>query len=482
MTRLMLCVAMLGLPLSAAAQTTPPTPPVPAPARPVLRAPIVQVPRVVIAPDLMEPFIEDAMRAARESLATVDLQALSEQALGQGQEALVEARRAMEDMQGQLDVLGVRGADGDYSLGLSLLSRRQYDQAIVRFDRVVAQKSARADGALYWKAYAQYRMAKSDEALATIGQLRKEFAQSRYLADARALEADARKSAGQPVNPATLDDDEIKLLAIQGIQNSDPERAVPLLEGVLSATNSLAVKKRALYVLALGNHPKAHQILLDYAKGAGNPDLQIEAIRYLAVGRDKQTTSADLRQIYEGTQDVSVKTAIINAYRAAGDKTALFALAGEVEAPILVRQQAISGLTSIAAPQELWTLYQKETNKDLRLQMVSAFGSMQAFDQLTQVVKNEKDPDVRRRAVRSLGNLKAEKTGQMLADLYGTEQDVATRKAVISALGAQNNAEALIAIARKETSLDLKRAIVQQLSNMAPRSKVAADYLMEIIK
>jgi hypothetical protein len=53
---------------------------------------------------------------------------------------------------------------------------------------------------------------------------------------------------------------------------------------------------------------------------------------------------------------------------------------------------------------------------------------------------------------------------------------------VISALSSQNNAEALVAIARKETSLDLKRDLVRRLSDMAPRSKVAADYLMEIIK
>ena len=83
--------------------------------------------------------------------------------------------------------------------------------------------------------------------------------------------------------------------------------------------------------------------------------------------------------------------------------------------------------------------------------MVSAFGSMQALDQLNQMLKTEKDPEVRRRAVRSLGSLKSEQTGKMLVDMYGTEQDVETRKAVITALGNQNNADALVAIARKET-------------------------------
>ena len=53
---------------------------------------------------------------------------------------------------------------------------------------------------------------------------------------------------------------------------------------------------------------------------------------------------------------------------------------------------------------------------------------------------------------------------------------------MISALASQNNAEGLVAVAKKETSLDLKRDIVAKLSEMAPKSKAAADYLMEIIK
>ena len=35
-----------------------------------------------------------------------------------------------------------------------------------QFDRVVAQKSARADGALYWKAFAQARLVRVEDALA----------------------------------------------------------------------------------------------------------------------------------------------------------------------------------------------------------------------------------------------------------------------------------------------------------------------------
>jgi HEAT repeat protein len=284
------------------------------------------------------------------------------------------------------------------------------------------------------------------------------------------------------VDPANVTDDELKLLAIQAMQHAEPERAIPLLEGVLNATNSLRVKKSALYVLAQSTQPRAHQILLNLAKGQGNPDLQLEAIRYIQTGKDRQTTSAELRQIYESTQDLTVRRAIIDAYTSGWNRSELFAIASTGDAPLALRSQAISGLTSVAAPAELWALYAKESDKDLKMQMISAFGSMQALDQLTQIVKTEKEPTVRARAVRALGGMRPEKTGQMLADLYSSDQDTETRKAVISALSSQNNAEGLVAIARKEANLELKRSIVEKLSSMASRSKVAADYLMEIIK
>jgi HEAT repeat protein len=396
----------------------------------------------------------------------------------------VEAQRAAIDQMrlNQTYTYDYNRGGGDYNAGKDLLSRRQYDQAIARFDRVVAQKGANVDGALYWKAYAQYKLGKSEDSLATIALLRKDHAQSRYLQDAKALEADARRTAGKPVNPADIDDDELKLLAISGIQNTDPERAVPLLEGVLNSTNSLRVKRRALYILAQSNQPKAYQILLGYAKGGGNPDLQLEAISYLTANRNKLTTSADLMGIYQSTQDTDVKLAIIGALRSSGNQMALQSIVTNTSAPVTVRTSALNGLASILSPQDLWTLYEKESNKDLKMRMISAFGSMQAVDQLTRIVKSEKDPEVRSRALRTLGNMKSEKTGQMLIDLYGSEQDVNAKKSIISSLGNQNNAEGLVAIARKESSLALKTEIVRKLSEMAPRNKVAADYLMEIIK
>jgi len=439
--------------------------------------------------------IEDAVQAAR----AVDQTAIRE-AAADARELAAQAREAARsdmdrmrietprievphfEFQDRAFAVMSQESDGGYTAGMSAIQQQQYDRAITMFDRVIAQKSPRADAALYWKSFAQYRLGKWEEANASIGLLRKDYAQSRYLNDAKVLEADIRKASGQRVDAATLNNDDIKLLAISSLERSDNAQAVSLLEGVLNSTNSLEVKRRALYVLALREEPRAHEGLLNYAKGAGNPDLQMRAISYIASRRDKTTTTTELRQIYESSQDASVRRAVIDAYRNLGDKVALINIASTSAQPIDLLRSAINGLANLAAPQELWTLYQKETDKDLRMQMVSVFGAMGAVDQLNQVIKIEKDPEVRRSAIRRLGSQKTDKTGTALVDMYGAETEKDNRLAVISALGNQNNAEGLIAVYRKETAQDVKLTIMRRLSEMAKTSKAAADFMLEVLK
>jgi hypothetical protein len=379
--------------------------------------------------------------------------------------------------------LSTGGEGGLYNSGLQALGRHQYERAVTLFDQVIARKDARADAALYWKAFAQFKAARASESQATLAALRRDHPSSRYLVEAKILETEMRRQAGQAVNVEDQAvNDDIKILAIQSMQRTDPARALPLLEGVLNSANSLEVKRRAVYVLALSDDPRGREILLRYAKGAGSPDLQPDAIRYLASRRDRGTTSADLREIYDSTQDASLRRIVIEAYRASGDKPSLLAVISNPANPTPLRQTAIAGLSNLAAPQELMALYQKETDPALRTQIVSVLASMAAVDQLADIARTDQDAAVRQRAIRSLGAQRPERTGQTLNTLYGGTQDAATRTAIIQALAQQNNADGLVTIARKETSLDLKRQIVSQLSRLAAKSQVAADYMMEMLK
>src|SRR5438105_9382326 len=123
-------------------------------------------------------------------------------------------------------------ADRTYDRGQRALDGRNWDQALLMFSQVTASCGSRADGALYWKAYALAKLGRRDEAVAAIAELRKSYATSRWLDDAKALELEVKQAGGQKMTPEAESDEDLKLMAINGLVQSDPERALPLVENL----------------------------------------------------------------------------------------------------------------------------------------------------------------------------------------------------------------------------------------------------------
>ena len=71
----------------------------------------------------------------------------------------------------------------------------------------------------------------------------------------------------QKVNPDSEPDEDLKLMALNGLMNSDPERAIPMLEKFLQGNQSPKLKERALFVLAQNDSAKGRQILSQIARG-----------------------------------------------------------------------------------------------------------------------------------------------------------------------------------------------------------------------
>ena len=453
MKRLMTIAAVLVIPATAWAQPVPPTPPAaPVAPKPVIAPAPVPAPWVIDSRDIQEA-MERARLAMDEQRVTLDAMKFDFDVQTTGVRASELAKEAREAAM-------VTMSGSAYDTGLSLMSRRDYERAIVRFDQVIAQKAARTDAAMYHKAYALYRLGRSSDATATLAALKKDYPKSAYLKDAGVLEAAVRGSAGQPVRPEQADDDELKLLALNALQHSDPERALPLLEGVLNGANSLQLKQRAIFVLAQSTQPRARQILMDLAKGGGNPDLQRYAIRYVASGGKQGATPAELRAIYDSTQDADIKRAVIQALGQSGFAYTLITpgeLGGVRAGELAAVRSTTRGTTgarpdNTAATQELLSIYQKEQDRELRRAILSR-----------------------------LGSVGGDKSSAMLTDLYSREEDVDTKKAIISSLARQDAGEALVGLARKETNMTLKREIVTKLSTMS-KNKAAMDYMLEIIK
>jgi len=364
-----------------------------------------------------------------------------------------------------------------YKDGTRYLQDSHWQQAVDSFSQAAAMKGRRADAALYWKAYSLNKAGRRAEAQSTIAELRHDFPRSDWLKDAGALELQIKQGTGQAVDPVHETDEDLKLLAINSLMNSEPERAVPLLQGVLTnPNNSINLKERALFVLAQSDSPQAAQIISAVARGQSGSDLQVRAIHYLGISGTRYLKL--LQDIYAGSSDVTMKRAVLQAYMTSGAKEPVLAAATGEKDPDL-RRSAIHQLGAMGARNELEQLYGSTSSTDDKESILQAFGISGDSDALIHVATTEGDSRVRERAIRNLGPFGGEKARPALVQIYNNEKDPELRRTAIQSMFVLGDATDLIALARKETSPEMKRRLVEQISVMG--SKEARDYMLEIL-
>jgi hypothetical protein len=330
-------------------------------------------------------------------------------------QAMQEAEKALQDALAQ-----AARQRAFYAQGTAALDQERYEKALQAFAEAAALKGARGDGALYWKAYAEFKLAAMQAGLQSLRQLQTTFPDSRWLEQARALEFELQHASGAPVSPAATPDEELKLLALNSLVHTDSEQALPMLEKMIVGPQPPRLKKRALFVLSQSKSPKAREILTSVAKGSSGSDLQIEALQYLQMfgGADDKKLLSD---VYAVSKDRDVKARILEAYMVGGEQ-----------------------------------------------------------DRLLQLARSEADPKLRLQAIRMLGVMNAPKSAETLAGLYWIDgQSKEVRWEIIDALFVQANARALVDLARKETDPATRKRIVERLSVM--KSKEASDFMMELI-
>lgn len=366
-----------------------------------------------------------------------------------------------------------------YERAREAIENGRYERALDDLNRILAMNGARADAALYWKVYSLAKIGQRAEALAAAADLQKRFKDSKWLKDAKALEVELRQASGQAVSPETENDEDLKLLALRGLMQSDPERALPMIEKLLSGTSSIKVKENALFVLTQSRSARAREIIAGVAKGGSNPDLQLRAIRFLGA-----MNSAENQQIlddaYRATPDPAVKAAVIRSFMVSGDHARLLALA-KSEKDDALRGEAVRQLGNMRAGAELAELYQSERSLDVKKQILHGMFVGGYADKLIELAKSEKNPELRMTAIHDLGNMRRTETSDALVAIYASDTNTDVRNTIINALFVQGNGKALVDIARAEKNMDMKKGIVSKLS-MMPKSKEAQDYLLELLK
>jgi tetratricopeptide (TPR) repeat protein len=365
-----------------------------------------------------------------------------------------------------------------YREATSRLDENKWSDALQRFQQVYEIKGRRADGALYWKAYALNKLGRRQEALTSLSALRSSYPKSQWLKDAGALEVEVKQAKGEPVNLDAQSNDEYKLLALRSVMDSDPDRAIPVVERMLDNPNSSAhLKEQALFLLAQADSPKAGQIVAVIARGQKGPQLQTKAIQFLGTESSPANTKT-LGEIYASTQSTDVKRAVIQAYLISDNQAGVLAAAKQ-EANPDVKRAAIQTLGAMDAKKELAQLYTTADPESKRA-ILDACVAADYSELLAQVAKNPNEPvELRRNALQRLGAVGGKDTNATLVQIYRSETNHDMKNAALEGLFVDDDAADLVALAKSESDPQMRRRIVEKLAIMD--SKEAKDYMLEIL-
>lgn len=362
-----------------------------------------------------------------------------------------------------------------YDDGREALDEDQYEKAEHKFAELASLNGPQTDAALYWKAYAENKLGKKAAALASIAEIKSKYEKSRWKKDAEALEIEVRQASGQPVKPPKEgDDSDLYNLALQGLMNSSPDKAIPLIEKKLNGSGTVKEKTKLLFVLAQSGQSSAMEVLSRIAQGQSNPELQRKAVEYLSMfGGDR--AHKVLQDVYNSTSDESVKAAIIRSHLLNGDRASLLAEAKNEKSANL-RREAIRTLGLTGGTSELDQLYKVETTPEVKREILQAFFLAGDSTRMEQAALSEKDIDLRRTAIRNLGLMGK---SDLLGSIYAKETDYSLKEEVLNSYFISGNAKALVATAKAEKDPGLKKKAVEKLALMG--SKEGNDYLMEIL-
>ncbi|HEX6623063.1 MAG TPA: HEAT repeat domain-containing protein, partial [Pyrinomonadaceae bacterium] len=237
-----------------------------------------------------------------------------------------------------------------YEEGTDAIDDQDWDEAISAFKRVAEMNGSRADGALYWMAYALNKSGRRAEAMQTIEGLKKNYPKSKWIDDAKALELEARQGRGERVAPERLQDDDLKMIAINSLMHSDPEKAYPLLEKIVRGSSDKKIKERALFILAQSPSQRAQTLIADIARGNANPDLQRTAVKYIGIHGGAKSRAV-LSELYSsGSREV--KKEVLHAFMLSNDKERVLN-AAKAEKDARLREEAIHLLGVMNARSEL---------------------------------------------------------------------------------------------------------------------------------
>jgi len=413
---------------------------------------------------------------------------------------LAIAGYALADQQTELKVQEAREA----------LNQARYEQAARLFEEVyeMEQGQAGAGNALYWQAFARYKMQRTQElkiAAELLNLQQEQYPDSETAGDGEALLARlygelAERGEVEGVREIhELSDDQMqreatRVAALEALMRMDPEKALPILQQIVTGETKTSedMRRNAVFILCRMDDQASEELLIEMLHQTEDPDLLSELVMCLSMKDNDQAMDA-IVELFKTNDDPQVHEAAMFAIGQHGGEQAFNLLAEIVRDPHYdseMRQQAMFSLSQTGREDDIIAISMEILKTDTDLPMLEAalftlsrsegdFPNQVFLDLINNPEANE---DLRVQAL-----FFAAQRGQL--DLAFLQQVYARAKTpdmkrqvcqVITRMDDQEAAlEALIAIIRNEDDPEVRQEAVFWVSQFD--NEQAAAFLLEII-
>ena len=432
-------------------------------------------------------------------------------------------------------------ADSLYREARTALNRGDYGRAAELFRRVWERypDSAYAGDALYWEAFALYKRGRAQDLRLALGSLKRQqdaYADAGTLEDAPGLAVricgelarrgdeecartvteiakpereriedddrikaerdviggDRARQASRPGGSCPREDDDLRIAALNALQQMNADQALPILREVLDKRDacSVGLRRKAVFLVAQTNSSRAGDILLDVIRTDPDGDVRREAVFWLSQVPGERTVSI-LDSLLRESRDREIQDKAIFAlsqHKSSRAGQILRDLAERTDVRDEIRAKAIFALGHHRGRAEdgafLRELYPGLRSSQLKEQVIQAIAQVrgpEVDDWLMGLARNRsEDIETRKKALFWAGQRRG--TATEMIRLYETVPEREINDHLIWVLSQQSAPAAtdkLISIARTEPDRELrKKAIFWLGQKNDPRVK---QLLMEII-
>ena len=304
------------------------------------------------------------------------------------------------------------------------------------------------------------------------------------------------KGVGQGKGAGSDDPNEFKIVVLQALCESDPQRCVAIATDWLKPNSgqTVAMKGAALKLLARHGGKAATPTILSVAQNEQDPKLKQRAISLLGSSND-DSVIGPLRDFAVNSPSNEYAEAALYALSQHSSPLALNALADFAlsNKPVSLRRTAIRSIASRPgepAVDALFRIYDSSQELDIRKSVISGFGnrkSERAGNKLVEIARNQSENiELRKAAISGIGRRGGENAVDILMSLYDSERNEEIKDAIMNSLGYLNDprvTDKLIAIAKNpQTPIERRRRVVVLLSGSRSKDPKVVAFLEELLR